>query len=260
MLKRIFFVAFIVAISILALWRLGNAFRFPFFTTEDKPARGLVLPHHDLAREIIVSALAQIAGQSVSRIVVLSPNHFRPQSYTFTSTESLKSFPIDVKTIRLLRQSDPELVLDSKLLDGEHGLFVPMTYLAHQFPRAQFIPLAVSPYFDPDNLQRMADHLMSVLPPDTLFVASVDFSHEHMSFEAARFNAQTIAAISGFDYASLYRFTDDNLDSPAAVAVLLRIMEKNGAVNWETWYDSHGAVLTDTPTLQGTSYVIGAFR
>ena len=63
-----------------------------------------------------------------------------------------------------------------------------------------------------------------------------------------------------FDYQTLYRFTDDHLDAPAAVVLLLRAMQHLGTTHWETWDSSHGAILKENSTLQSTSYVVGVFR
>lgn len=221
---------------------------------------GLILPHHDLAREIIIDSLQKITTiQDPQTIVVLSPNHFRPQSYTFTSTFRLGDFPLAQPLISDLHSFDPNLVLDADLLNNEHGLTVPMTYLHQFFPEARILPLAVSPFFTPDRLLSYAQKLNHLLPPDTLFVASVDFSHEHQALAAADYNTQTISTIQNFEYSKLYSYNNNFLDSPAAIAVLMHIMQLRGTASWQTWHSIHGATLTSDPILQGTSYVIGIF-
>lgn len=228
-------------------------------TATPQYVQGIILPHHDMAREIIVSALGPI-DRHPEVIVVFSPNHFRPRSTTFTTTPVLNNFRIEDPEVFRLENSSLPVVLDPKLLAGEHGLTTPMTYLAHAFPSARFIPIAVSPYFNPDDLDSLVNYLVENLPDNTLYVTSLDFSHENMPIQAARHNTESVTAISGFDYPTLYQFTDQNMDSPASAALLMKVMQKLGTTRWETWFDSHGALLTDSPTLQGTSYVIGVFR
>lgn len=222
---------------------------------------GLVLPHHDLAREMIIETVKMLAEvkPDIQYIVVLSPNHYRPLGETFTSAINLKDFLMATEQINKLKVVYPGLVLDEKLLNGEHGLYIPMNYLAHYYPHAGFIPIAISPYYTTEKLKRMAEMLTKILPSQTLFVASTDFSHKQMQSEAYQSDQQTIKAIKEFDFQRLSGFGDDNLDSPAAMSTVMYIMQLLGATAWNTWQESHGAILTGNPRFSGTSYVSGVF-
>lgn len=241
---------------------IDKQWRVPGTKTEaDQPVVGIVLPHHDLARELIIQAGERLKQEINPRyIVVMAPNHFRPQSYTFSSSLALKDFSVAENEIRRLKEFDPNLILDKDLLEAEHGVVIPISYLQNFFPQAKFIPLIISPYFVPEKLRETAGFLVKIMPEDTLYVASIDFAHEKMVWEAAANNQETIATIGNFDYRLLLDYGNDHLDSPAAMGMLMHIGEKLGAKNWQTWFDSHGAKLTGDPTLQGTSYVVGVFR
>ena len=84
---------------------------------------GLVLPHHDLAQGIIINTVKKLAEiqPDIKYIAVLSPNHYRPESDTFTSAMILKNFPIATDKIEAIQNAYPRLVMDEKLLDREHG-------------------------------------------------------------------------------------------------------------------------------------------
>jgi len=222
---------------------------------------GFVLPHHDLARDLISGSIKELKAikPELKYIVVLSPNHFRPRSETFTTTKILKNFPIAEEKIDLIKNNYPQLVTDEKLLNGEHGLYIPMSYLAQYYPGAQFVPIAVAPYYTTEKLNLMASILAKVLPEQTLFVASTDFSHKHLQNQALIFDRQTIDVIKNFNYRKLLSFGDDNLDSPAAMAVVMKIMQIRNTTQWETRNESHGALITGNPLLAGTSYVTGVF-
>lgn len=222
---------------------------------------GLILPHHELAREYIIKAVEAVSSRHQYRtIVVLSPNHFRPQSYAFSTGRVVKDYPIATELVNQLSALDAQLVVDDQLASNDHGLFVPMSYLHHYFPQAQFVPLLFSPNFSLNQLEKFAKNLVLNLPSDTLYVASVDFSHNNMPLAAARYNAESITTIHSFDYAELLSYSDEHMDSPGAIGTLLKVMNLTGSYSWETWFNSHGSLLTDNPLLQGTSYVIGVFR
>jgi poly-gamma-glutamate synthesis protein (capsule biosynthesis protein) len=136
---------------------------------------------------------------------------------------------------------------------------IPLSYLKFYFPEAKFVPLIAPPYFERGEISQIATFLSKSLPEDTLFVASVDFSHNNMLLEAAAKNKETENTIRNFDFETLYQYKDDHLDSPASIGLLLSTMQRLGTTNWELWYDSHGGLIEDEFTLQGTSYLIGIF-
>ncbi len=230
----------------------------------DTPSRimGLIMPHHELASEMMIRTVEKVttATPGIEYVVVLSPNHFKPQSETFTLTKTLKDFAIASQIIDQIRDVGPKMIFDQQLLEGEHGLFVPMSFLRPGYPTAQFIPIAISPYFSTEKLQKMARALSEVLPEETLFVVSTDFSHGQMLEQAQAFDTQTVAAIQNFDLDRLLEFGDTNLDCPACVAVLLYIGQIREADSFEQWEESHGALITGNPLLNGTSYVTGGFK
>jgi AmmeMemoRadiSam system protein B len=221
---------------------------------------GLVLPHHELAKDLIIRAVNKIRiGQNPRFIVVFSPNHFRIQSETFTTAESSPDFPVAREVISQLKSAFPSLVIDNDLVSDEHGVKVPIKYLKPVFPGAKYVPILAAPYYTDQILRQMADTITRIMPNETLYVASVDFSHNNLPEPAEKYDSQTINTIRNFDYQNLYKYNDNYLDSPAAMATVMLIMEKLKATNIEVWENSHGAVLTGNRLLKGTSYVTGIF-
>jgi AmmeMemoRadiSam system protein B len=222
---------------------------------------GLVMPHHDLARPAIIQALDKFPKNTKYEvIVVLSPNHFRPESTTFTSSVKLFDFKIDRELVGKMVEGVQSVIVDEKLVEGDHGVVTPMTYLKEYWPEAKFVPVLVSPFYTPEKLAEMAKWLSENTPKNTLFVASVDFAHENQFTKAMANNQESIEAISSFDFKKLQTFDDNHMDSPAAMATLLYLMQERKTTKWETWESLHGAELLDNPEAQGTSYVVGTFR
>lgn len=222
---------------------------------------GLVLPHHELAKELIIKTLSVIkANQDFKYIVVIGPNHFRPESECLASTEKLKNFRLASEYFEKLKNSDIKVDWDETLLANEHSVNIPISYLYNYFPEAKFIPIIVSLYCEEKKLLAISDWLAKTMPANTLYVAGVDFSHGKMWAEALHNNEETINVISHFDYQKLYSFKDDYLDSPASMAILMMLMEKLNKKSWETWYSSHGALITGQLLNQSTGYVIGTFK
>lgn len=226
--------------------------------SQPKVIKGLIIPHHDLAKEYIISSLEKISqNQKFSQIVVIGPNHFQSDTTQFVSAASVLNYPISEYVNKL--EETEGISLQTDTIQKEHSITIPLSYLHQYFPEAKFIPLITPPFFDQSKILKISQFLKKNLPSDTLYVASVDFSHGKMLLEAMEKNNETEEAIRNFDYQKIYQFQDDHLDSPSSVGLLLNLMSGIDATNWELWFNSHGALIENKYDLQGTSYLIGVF-
>ena len=223
--------------------------------------RGLIVPHHEMAVEKIEEVAQRTAGEKgYQRVVVLAPNHFRPNSYTFTSARAAAEVPVDDEMVSRLADADSRLVIDQDLIENDHGVMVPMKYLQAAFPGAKFVPILVAPNFLESNLREWAARLAELGGEDTLYVASADFAHDMLENEAIEKDSESIAALMNFEYQTIFEFGDDHMDNPGGIATMLMIMERTEAKNFEVWYRGHGAGMLNNLVLRGTSYVTGVFR
>jgi len=228
--------------------------------SENNKIVGIILPHHDLARELIISSLEKF-NEPYQLIFIFAPNHFRPIGPEITTATQLSGLAVDDAVISKITQKIPSVLLDNQLIEKEHGISIPSGYLTHYFPGAKIVPIIFSAKTSPEQAEKLASVLADFATErQSLFVASVDFSHEQMDLSGRENNRETIEAISNNDYEKLFTYKDNHIDSPAAAATLLKIMQKLNTNGFEVWHNSHGAILTDNPTLNGTSYVIGVFR
>lgn len=241
-------------------WLLPDNGQIAGISTLSPQIQGLILPHHDLARELIITAASQVKSQaSPETIVVLSPNHFVPEGpYALTAT-SLLDFPLNESVIENLVKSG-SLMVDEAALSLEHGLLIPISYLSQAFPQARFVPVMISPLnYSLQKIHSLATALTQTSPQNTLFVLSTDFSHDTQLQVALTNNQTTINLLETFNVPTILTLTDTHLDAPVAAAVFLRLMQFKGATTWQTYASTHGALLTGDPLLQGTSYVTGTF-
>ena len=227
---------------------------------EVKPARGIIVPHHGLAGELITSAYERVSDLNPKYVVVMGPNHWQPDKYHLVSAMEIEEYSFAEEKIQSLQEKLPFLTLDQELIKDEHSITIQLPYIDHYFPEAEVIPLVWSPVFDKQEMSNLVNELVRQMPEETLFVLSMDFAHEQMAEEGLANNQETIAAINSFDYEKILGFRDEHIDAPVALAAWLRIMGSLGAKEWETWASSHGSLLTGQPTLQGTSYVTGELR
>lgn len=221
-----------------------------FIKPVEPSIKGMILPHHDLAREIFHNNLKKLQDiQSPSTIVIYGTNHYFPEGPTFTTSNKIQNE---------LNMND--VLVDDKRIEKEHSIQTLIPYLKEYFPEANIIPIIISSQYDTDKLNSISEYLVKKLPKDTLFVASVDFSHNSTVLGGLSKNEESIDAIRNFNYQKILDYHDDHMDSPVTITLLMKTMEIVNAKNWETWSSSHGGLITNTPNLNGTSYVVGVFK
>jgi len=251
--------AFIVVVSVALTSRtkvLGTK-----TTIANENVRGLVIPHHDLADELIISSIQEIAKENTyDHIFVIGPNHFFPENPLIVSGTVIQDFSIDMSFVNELNTVFNSVSVNNDILAGEHSMIVPMKYLREAYPNALFVPLVVSPHYTQKDLSDLTLYLSKHAPENSLWVLGMDFAHNVTINEGLSHNEESITALSTFDYQTILRLTDTHMDSPVGATLFLQIMEVLNAREWTTLESSHGAIIDGVPNLNGTSYVIGTFK
>lgn len=212
--------------------------------------KGIILPHHDLAKEIFHTSLTRLKESQIpSTVVIYGTNHYFPEGQTFTTTQEIQSkYDLD------------NVLVDNEKIKKEHSIQTLTPYLNEYFPNANIIPIIISSRYEMNELDSMSKTLIKILPEDTLYIASVDFSHNNTVESGLEKNKESIEAISKFDYQKVLDYHDDHMDSPVAISVFMKTMENLNVKKWETWVSSHGGLIINNPLLNGTSYVVGVFK
>ncbi len=221
-----------------------------FMSPSESIIRGIILPHHDLAKEIFHSSLSSLKEkQTPSAIVIYGTNHYFSEGPTFTTTTEIQD-----------EYGLENILVNDERINKEHSIQTLLPYLKEYFPNTKIIPIIVSSMYEMESLNNMSNSLLKVLPKDTLYIASVDFSHNSTVESGLQQNKESIESISTFNYQKILDYKDDHMDSPVAISVFLKTMENINAKKWETWVSSHGGLITNNPLLNGTSYVVGVFK
>lgn len=213
--------------------------------------RGVIIPHHDLAAPLLDESFKRLKEIiSPGTIVIYGTNHYFPVSETFTTTQ-------EVKNIYNLNN----VLADDGRIAGDHSIQTAVPYIRSYFPNATIIPILVSTrYGSMEELRKAAENFASTFGSSgTLYIASVDFAHNVSLEVGLKNNSESIASIKGFNYGEILSYHDEHMDSPVAITTLLLTMQSLGADKWETWYSSHGALISGNFYSEGTSYVIGTF-
>lgn len=229
-------------------------------SSEETPIRGMTLPHHKLAEKLILESFERLKNENFSYVIILGPNHFEPEINSIVTAKNIPGYSFETEVMDAILQKFPDIVTSNELINKEHSITLHLPYIKNYMPNAKIVPLMISPYAGKNDLFEKVNYLTSIIPSDTLLIASVDFAHDVMQDTALKNNEESIAAISSFNYQKISGYEDEHMDSPLSISMLLKSMQNLGATKWETWYSTHAAILEGDPAIQGTSYVIGVFR
>ncbi len=225
------------------------------------PVLGGIVSHHLLANIDISNFFAEFTDQTISRVVIIGPNHYYPNDSAFLSTTRNYTTPfgnvdVDEDTItHLIKKGLVEL--SPHTLEEEHSISSLVPYVASYFPDAEIVPIIVSARATEEELQVLSDFLAQNDFSNTIVIASVDFSHHLYSNAAQIHDARSVAAIKSFDYDSLFEL---EVDSPGSLFVLLKYLESKSAKNISIQQQSSANIFNKYDSEDVTSYVFAHAR
>jgi AmmeMemoRadiSam system protein B len=224
---------------------------------------GLTVPHHLLAADLIANAFALASGQDYRRIIILSPDHFSRSTTPFAI--SIRDFQtvmgevkIDAGAATHLRQNP--LVSASNLFSHEHGVRALLPFVAHYFPRARIVAVAIHRDSQPAQWDSLAQTLAPLLTADTLLLQSTDFSHYLPWRQARQFDQETLRVLSIGNPAGVAGLTQpQHLDSRGAQYLQLRLQKQVYQARCAVVASANSQEYTAQPLKSTTSYLVQVY-
>jgi AmmeMemoRadiSam system protein B len=224
---------------------------------------GLTVPHHLLAADLIANAFALASGQAYRRVIILSPDHFsRSQTPCAVSIRNFQTVlgevRIDADAVARLRENP--LVSASNLFSHEHGVRALLPFVAHYFPRAQVVALALRRDSRPAQWDSLAQTLAPLLTADTLLLQSTDFSHYLTWRQARQFDQETLRVLSAGDPGGVVGLTQpQHLDSRGAQYLQLRLQKQVYQARVAVVASRNSQEYTAQPLKSTTSYLVQVY-
>lgn len=231
-------------------------------TSAAAPLAGGLVPHHDLAAELLSGFFMQLEAEPPDVIFLVGPNHDAAGAPVVTGR---RAWQTDFGLVEADREAVDALVaaglaaVDEAVLEREHSMGTLMPYIKYHAPGARVVPLVLHRNLTLPELQRLADGLGAQLGPGRILVASVDFSHYLTRVEAEARDEETLATIMAGDRDRLLRMGNDHLDSPGAVAVLLMAMAASGAEGPIVLGHTNSGLILRDDLIETTSYFTFVF-
>jgi AmmeMemoRadiSam system protein B len=221
---------------------------------------GVTVPHHLLAADLMAQAFSRLKGRHYQRIVILSPDHFSRSESPFAVTRrnfetALGRLTTDQAAVSHLI-SNP-LVAESGLFSQEHGVQALLPFIAHYFPKALIVPLALHRRSGPADWDSLAQTLAPLLSADTLVVQSTDFSH-YLSHQEARLRDQeTLRVLSGGAPREVLTLSEPaHLDSRGCQYLQLRLQREVYGAGPTVAANRNSQEYTAEPLKKTTSYIV----
>jgi AmmeMemoRadiSam system protein B len=245
----------------------ARPFRQAIFRAQSPPLAprltGLTVPHHLLAADLIAEACALASRQDYRRIIILSPDHFARSPGPFAV--SIRNFqtvlgevPIDADAVERLRGNP--LVSASNLFSHEHGVRALLPFLAHYFPRARIVAVAIHPASRPCQWDSLAQTLAPLLTPDTLLLQSTDFSHYLPWRQARRRDQETLRVLSAGDPQGVLGLSQpQHLDSRGAQYLQLLLQKRVYGAGPVVVASRNSQEYAPQPLKRTTSYLVQVY-
>jgi AmmeMemoRadiSam system protein B len=195
-----------------------------------------VVPHHMLAKEIIVDFFEFVAEQEPhpETILLLSPDHFNSsmlnQDTSFitvhweTGNKNILEIPVDVSLLKKL-SINHSIKQNHGAILSEFGLTNLLPLIKKFLPETKIVPLLMPEDISREQVESLVHSLHEISSPDTIMIASVDFSH-YLPPEAAEFHdRKSIRVLLNFEEENFKNIEVDSWQSLYAVRLFAKLRE-----------------------------------
>ena len=228
---------------------------------------GIIVNHHLLADKLIARGLYLGATDRPITIVLLSPNHFSNGYGSVIAAEKDWRTPAgylhaDQNVIDALAKVKA-VEVDDRPFETEHGITNILPFIRKLYPQAKIVPIMIKDGLSNARGDQLVNGLFSILPENSLVIASLDFSHYRTSAEADKFDRQTLSVITGNDYDKIAVLNKnnqpDNVDSAPTLRIMLELMSKKNSKFVTLDHTNADKLTGNLASKDNTSYIVGAF-
>ena len=226
--------------------------------------RGCIVPHHLVAKDLIHEVFQNVSKNNNKTVVLIGPDH--------ESTDKGKIFTTlnDWQTPTGIQETDSKLTKellkysfvkeDDDKLTIEHSASSIIPFINYYLKDVKVVTLVLTKQVKLEDVEILTDELYkNVNMDETLFIASVDFSHYLNLEEANKMDLISMEAIQNNDMNKLMSFTNDNLDSPISILTMMNIMDKAGISKKTVLRHSNSELILKKNIEETTSYITYLF-
>ncbi len=213
--------------------------------------KGAVVPHHYVGSRYIADMFARIAPQHPKTVLLIGPNHYERGDYAALTSEY--AWRTEFGTVQPNRAVLAALVksgaahVDEDAVSGDHSVGGLMPFVKRFLPEATVVPVIIKRRPTQDELDALVAALAdAAADPDTVVIASVDFSHYLTAAQADANDVETLDAMRHADVRRLLGFDNGHMDSPPSIVTLFATMQRLGLADFTLIaHENSGRILHD---------------
>ena len=188
----------------------------------DSSIRGLILPHHELARELMESAWEEALEVEPDLIVLIGPDHpglaDHPLIWT-SETKSQVAFACSTISTEWIKEG-----LGGEAIIADHSIETPLKILLEMGTEIPVLAITLPHGLEAECMDRMIEAILKLSGNDLLLVGSVDFSHGLISQESEGKDTISLQWIQERNMDAIRSAGSEHFDSPETIEILLRCL------------------------------------
>lgn len=186
---------------------------------------GIIMPHHELAKELIESAWEEALKVEPDLIVLIGPDHpglaAHPLIWT-GETKSQVAFACSEIAEKWVKDG-----VGGEAIAADHGIETPLKFLPETGNEIPVLAVTLPRGMEAACMDRLIEAILEMSGNRLLLVGSVDFSHGLISEVSKEKDAASLQWIQARDLDAIQNAGNEFFDSPETIEILLRCMEGN---------------------------------
>lgn len=171
------------------------------------------IPHHLVGRRLVEELAVDLLAQKTKKIYLLGPNHYETGEGELVAEQEM--------CLGLVKQ-------DEETIKNDHAFGPVAAVFKEKISGVEVVSIAVSNRTDKEDLDRLEDCLVEELEVGSVLVGSIDFSHYLPLVEANKRDEVSWDKISNKKYDEIAGLSNEYLDSPKSLLVIMRALDKMG--------------------------------
>lgn len=226
---------------------------------EKLQAQGIIIPHHLLARDLIISTLENIK-QDYQTIILVGPNHFDYGNNNIQTSHLLwkTKFGQTEANYQLIKELEKSSLaaVNQEYFNTEHSICSLVSFIKIYFPHAKIVPLILKTSTLNNQTEELAKYLANKCD-NCLMIASLDFSHQVTQAEAEINDKKSIEILKQLDITNLDKVV---CDSKPTLRSLLFYLKEKGVNKASLIKNSNSVEISNQDLDEVTSYITIVFE
>ena len=234
----------------------GDAIRLP------PNVKAIIVPHAQIALGMAAEVIGGLKEQNPKTVVLIGPNHRAIAPRIATTYAAFHTFDgLALPHEELIRSLETKGLagVNDALFEEEHSIGAVVPVVSRYLGGARVVPIIFQKSARIDGAKKAISAVHDFSDPDTVIIASIDFSHGLTSREEYNRRAKILEYIKAYNAAAILGLDSTYLDAPSMLAAMLQLLQENGIQNMEVIAEANIAELAGFEVPDATGFITIVF-